>query len=127
MMFVRILNSVVGREFDEVVGFEGDDVGEEIAALKSEVFDYEVECFVCVFDSWDWDVSDLEERRARWVSKWKEGVEREERRVTFSMICGRMTFRMSFHNSGLNLSAPSLSNKRSLVNLAQSSPNCLFN
>ena len=45
---------------------------------------------------------------------------------TLSTSVGTITFRVSFHKSGLNVKLPSISNNKSLVSLAQSSPKCVL-
>lgn len=57
----------------------------------------------------------------------KETKQEANERRTWSTNVGKMTFLISIHSSGLNFKLPSLSNNRSFVNLAQSSPNLLFN
>lgn len=59
LVVVLILDGVVRRELHEVVGLNGYDVGEEVAALEREVLDDEVERVIGVFDAGDGDVSDL--------------------------------------------------------------------
>ena len=56
------------------------------------------------------------------ILDWK----RSRGRQTLSIRVGKITFLISLHRSALNFKLPSLSNNKSLVNLAQSSPNRLF-
>lgn len=113
-------NGIVGAELDIVVRLHGYDVWEQVATRKSEVLDDEVETFVGILNARDWDVSDLKTRDIR-VERMSYHTPR-----TCLMMLGRMTFRMSIQSSGLNFRLPSLSNRRSLVRRAQSSPNLLL-
>jgi len=99
---VLVGNSRIGRKFDEIVCFDGHDVGEEIASRQRKILNDKIDCVVGILDTGDGNVADLVNER------------------------GTITFRMSLHNSGLNFKLPSLSNNKSLVSLAQSSPKRLL-
>lgn len=102
---------------------ERNGVWEEISALKSEVLDDEVEVIVGVLDARNGNVSNL---KTRYCVKKTEIEEGNGDKPTLSMIWGKMTLRISFQSSGLNLRLPSLSKSKSLVRRAQSSPKRLF-
>lgn len=55
----KIVDGIVGRKFHEIVHFDRHDVREQIATLKSKVFDDKIQRLVCVLDSRDRDVPDL--------------------------------------------------------------------
>lgn len=59
MMARIILDGRVGGKLDEIVRFEGDDVGEEVPSLKHQILDDEVKTFVGVFDARDGYITDL--------------------------------------------------------------------
>lgn len=118
-MVVLVTDGIVRAELNEVVGFEGYYIGEEIATGKSEILDYEIKVLVRVLDARNRDVADLVYESLRL----NPGCIEKERGLTLSTRVGTITFRISFQSWGLNLRLPSASNSRSFVKRAQSSPN----
>ena len=63
LMVVLVLDRLVRRELEEVVGLERDDVREEVAAGEREVLDNEVHHVVGILDARDGDIPDLQGSR----------------------------------------------------------------
>ena len=100
------------------MGLHADEVGEEVASGERKVLDDEIERFIRILDSWYGNVSNLFRR----YYQGEHDCEHQSKH-TRSMMLGRMTFLISDQSSGLNLRLPSLSNSKSFVRRAQSSPN----
>jgi hypothetical protein len=58
-LVVLVGNSRIGRKFDEIVCFDGHDVGEEIASRQLKILDDKIDCVVGILDTGDGNVADL--------------------------------------------------------------------
>lgn len=56
---VFVADGIIRAKLDEVVGLEGYNVGEKIAARECEILNNEVKVLVCVLDAGNRDVADL--------------------------------------------------------------------
>ena len=58
-MVMLVLDSRIWREFEVVMRFDTDDVGEEVASGQREILDDEIERIIGVFDARDGNIADL--------------------------------------------------------------------
>lgn len=118
---IDLLYRVVWTKLDKVMGLERNNVGEKIATRERQILNDDIETVIRILDARNGHVANLDGVRIS-----KIAPKRTNKDLTLSMMEGKITFLISIQSSPLNLRFPSESNNKSLVNLAQSSPNLLL-